>query len=333
MPQTKTACLIACSNGLGHLKRLMLLSIELEKIKIKSTIYARTDDIEKICLSEEIAIQSEHIEFDTHTKILDQINGDSFQWLSRIGDLSNYDFVISDNLLEILEVRPDAWILGSFFWHKVLRGFPEDIANKLNNLLIENQPKNISSGLFTSKYLQFNTRLFEVGLFSSPNNSIMKNYKDRKDLLISCGKTGILDSQVRKFVSELAKLEQTPFDKVWVEPSLTPKNPPIWMKKAIFTPKMYQEISAAIIRPGIGTVSSCIINGVKIFTFYEENNTEMIFNSEIIQKNHFGQHTSSIKLAWDNAVRFFLNQKTEDYFPFQELNINGAKESAKIIAS
>ena len=38
----------------------------------------------------------------------------NFDWLKKIKNIESYDYVISDNLIEILELRPDSWITGDF---------------------------------------------------------------------------------------------------------------------------------------------------------------------------------------------------------------------------
>ena len=39
-----------------------------------------------------------------------------------------------NNLIEILKVRPDAWLSGSFFWHESLNNFPENLTPELLSL-------------------------------------------------------------------------------------------------------------------------------------------------------------------------------------------------------
>ena len=59
-----------------------------------------------------------NINFDTNTTINDFLSGISRDWIFKINSLDQYDFVISDNLIEILEIRKDAWIIASFFGTK-----------------------------------------------------------------------------------------------------------------------------------------------------------------------------------------------------------------------
>ena len=40
---------------------------------------------------------------------------------------------------------------------------------------------------------------------------------------------------------------------------------PKWIQPAKYTNKMYSSLSSAIIRPGVGTISDCIINNVRMF--------------------------------------------------------------------
>ena len=67
--------------------------------------------------------------------------------MKEIGSLKNYDIVISDNLLEVLELRPDAWILGSFFG-KTIKDISYQLFDNSEKLLKHYKPKVISSEIF-----------------------------------------------------------------------------------------------------------------------------------------------------------------------------------------
>ena len=153
----KKVALIACSNGYGHLRRLLLLSRALNKVSLESVLFAPLASVERLATTEGISIP-EIVDFDSGTTISSWLNGSATNWYQYLPDLKEYDMVVSDNLIEILLVRPDAWLSGSFFWHEALEQFPEDLKNQSEALLRKYQPRILSSRMFTSEKLKDNKK-------------------------------------------------------------------------------------------------------------------------------------------------------------------------------
>ena len=107
------------------------------------------------------------------------------------------------------------------------------------------------------------------------------------------------------------------------------------MVPATFTHKMYQNIIAAVIRPGVGTVTSSLSTGARIFPFYERDNKEMEFNALRIHSFGIGENTLLINDAWSQAELFRINNESqiEHYKKVQNLDMDGARQSANIILS
>ena len=128
----------------------------------------------------------------------------------------------------------------------------------------------ISSSLFASKYLKTYTHLNEVGIFSDSDSfqSLAVNHS-KNDVLIAGGRDGDIVSQAKNLIMWLSQEKEVIFDTVWVEPSLFPKKPQHWMKKATFTKQMYQTLAASVIRPGVGTVTDSLLSKSKVFLYYE----------------------------------------------------------------
>ena len=76
------------------------------------------------------------VDFDTETNIDRWLYGEKFDWHKRIPSLENFDIVVSDNLIEVLEVRDDAWLSGSFFWHEITHNFPSKLKNYYLEVLL-----------------------------------------------------------------------------------------------------------------------------------------------------------------------------------------------------
>ena len=199
--------------------------------------------------------------------------------MKEIGSLKNYDIVISDNLLEVLELRPDAWILGSFFCHKAIKDVSCQLFDNSEKLLKYYKPKVISSEIFGADYLKNNTKLYKVGLFVD-NQSFEIKKLNKKDLLISFGYGGDLTEKFNELIFSIK--DPFPFETIFIEPILYNKKLPSFFKPADFSNEMYSGLMCAIIRPGIGTVTKCLFFKSRIFAISETNNYEISFNAKQI---------------------------------------------------
>jgi len=327
----KRVALIACSNGYGHVRRLLLLSEVLNRLSVKSVLFAPIEYVERLAKTENI-IPPEIVNFDSKTTLSNWINGSAVNWYKYLPDLKEFDIVVSDNLIEILNIRPDAWISGSFLWHESLENFPKNLKNQSKNLLQRYNPRIISSKKFVSKTLINKKNLYLVGLFSKRKDAPL-NHDNKSDFLISCGRGGLLEEETRRFLKKLSQYKNASFKNIWVEPSIMPNKPPIWMREATYSSSMYDNTIASIIRPGIGTVTNSIVAGVKIFSFQEQDNREMEENGKIIEQSLYGVCSPSIEIAWGKAIKYAKNDKAkEKYFnDIGSIDLNGAEEMASIL--
>jgi hypothetical protein len=328
----KTVALIACSNGYGHIRRLLLLSQALKQSGATPVLFVPLLATEIIAKSEGITIP-QIVDFDTHTNKENWLDGTSADWVKSAPSFSDFDIVISDNLIEILDIRPDAWLSGSFFWHESLNHFPSQLKKKSLKLLSKYQPKMISSKMFSSNEIECYTKLYEVGLYTQETPSM--KFINKKDALVACGLGGSVKEEAREFIKSLAMMKVTNFERIWVEPGILPNIYPDWMVPATFTRKMYQNVIAAVIRPGVGTVTSSLSTGARIFPFYERNNKEMELNALRVHSFGVGENTLLINDAWSQAELFRINNESqvEHYKKVQNLDMDGAKQAANIILS
>jgi hypothetical protein len=327
----KKIALVACSNGLGHIRRLIILSQELIKLGAIPTLFAPLKSVNKLTRSIGGKLP-ELYDFDSHTTVDDWMNGDAFTWYKYLPNLSGYDQVVSDNLVEILLVRSDAWLMGSFFWHESLVDFNIKQKSDLRRMLLSHRPKIISSTLFSAPYLSNYAHLYNVGLFSS-KQYIRKCIKKDKRVLIACGMGGDVIDQAKSFVNWLAREKDIPFDTVYVEPCIIPNDPPKWMVPASFTKSMYDNILAAVIRPGIGTITDSLCAGARIFTFFEKGNLEMQVNSKIIDDAGVGCGGFEIKDAWLNACNYCKsgNMQINHEKNINKLDFDGVEKAAQLL--
>lgn len=328
--QKKSVALIACTNGYGHIKRLLLLSESLIALGSSPTLFAPKKLTELIASKEKIS-NFKIVDFNSHTAKENWLNGSAVEWIKLIPDLSEFDIVVSDNLVEVLLIRPDAWLCGSFFWHDAIERFPSSLKKQSVELLKKYNPKMISSELFTSDQLDENTKLFEVGLFCGNIPRVNLNHKT--DALIACGMGGSVKKEALKFTKRLANINKVNFKRVWIESDIIPMDRPNWMIPATFTSGMYEKIKVAIIRPGVGTITNSLLAGAKIFPFYENDNFEMNFNTIKIHMAGVASLTQNLNDAWNESHLFVESAEMQKKFEedVRKIDFNGAHQAALLI--
>jgi len=280
----------------------------LERLSAEPTLFAIDGSVKRLTNAYDI-LPPKVIDFDTKTRISNWVDGSAADWTFNLPNMDHYDIVISDNLIDILKVRSDAWISGSFFWHKALIGCSKEISQISEELLQKNKPRVISSRMFSASYLKNNTIQHEVGLFGQLSQ-VATNKIRRNSALISCGQ-GADEGVVRlfsEFIERIVHYDNIPFEVVWVDPIIFPRlKVPCWMKMADYTSDMYESISVAIIRPGIGTVTDSLTFGAKLFMYYESNNLEMSENAKRIESYNLGESFFDIKNAWLSSINYLNN--------------------------
>lgn len=307
--------LIVCTNGNGHTRRALKLYEALIIRGVDVTIFGPR---ERFNIFSSIAgfIKPKLIHFDSKTTIENWRTGQACNWYKFLPSLDAYDIVVGDGLLEVMYLRSDAWFIGSYLWHKSIVSFPQIHIKKLDNLLKMHNPKIISSSIFTAPYLKGEKNLIEVGLFGK--KFLTKKYlTDERILLVSAGLGGEGEVKLaRKFIVELAAGNiKHPFKKIYVGSEIYSENLPSLFTKATFNERMYAEVTEAIVRPGIGTASDCILNEIMIFPFYKLGNIEMKTNSHALSKLGFGVKSSNIYEAFNSALAFANNRVSmKDHF-------------------
>lgn len=299
----KTIALIAVDNGLGHLKRQIILGDFLTSRLYSVTIYCNSRNTEKL-------LSNRKIKF-IHCSI--KVN-DLFHRVNLINkypilrDLDKYDIVLSDNILEIVNIRQDALLFASFFWHKAIKNVPKPYFDYCENLIRVNKPLIFSSSFFTSPYLKGYKNLVEVGLFSKISNT----KKIKKDILISTGHGGEDLEFFESAVAPLLKLAEEKNFCIWVEPSLYKAGKSSQLKLATYESEMYNKIRIGICRPGVGTVTDLLKVEAFILMHYEKANLEMKNISRTIERLNLGKKVSNVAdLA--SMVEDKWNKKSHNY--------------------
>ena len=314
---------------MGHIRRMLALAKSLHKLGASPVLFAPREKTERLIKLNNV-FRPKIINFQSETLFNDWLSGKADNWARALPDLSIYHSVVSDNLLEILHIRKDAWLSGSFIWQYALSGIASNQVSNADKILNQYNPRIIASSFFAADYLYKKARVFKVGLFSFYSSH---KYHNGSDILISTGTGGAICNEVEIFLDKISNSNRPIKGALWIEPSLWESNMPSWILPADYTPQMYQKLRCAVVRPGVGTVTDCLLYGARIFSFYELENYEMRENATNIQRANVGEDSSNINQAWGLALNYYENptDQTNHEKAFAVINRNGANEAAKYI--
>jgi len=271
----------------------------------------------------------EVVDFSTLTSIAALQDPETDCWTSRLPSLDRFDCVVSDNLPEILKVRRDAVLSGSFLWHLVLAGIAEGTRAETEDLLARHRPVMIASELFGMPELAERTRLTRVGLcVASPPPP-----GPGEALLISCGGTSGFEADVRRLVETIATGPRPPFSRVFVEPRLIPDNAPAWMERATFDETMYRALLACVCRPGVGTMTDCVWARARVFSAWEPGNRELSFNASRFAELGIGESAGDPHEAFAAACAFATDadRRAAHTSKILNLDLEGVRETADVL--
>ena len=319
---------IICTNGFGHLRRSLLISDELfKKYNVESTFFfpkIKFIDFTKSFLKNRSNFKlPELIDFNTETSIKDWKEKRGTNWIKKDLNLDKYSLVVSDNLLETLEFNKTAIIIGSFLWHHQFSD--KEIFDNSELMIAKNNPIIISNKYFTPDYMSNYKNNIKVGFnYRRPN----QNSQIKKSILIANGKEEKDDSRAIELINLINLRQNNNLESIFLEPRLyNDKLSPIF-KKADFDEQMYSKISHAIIRPGLGTITDCISNNVRIISYNKWEMNELNFNIECLDKidliDVFENNKEIVRFLED--VNFNLKP-----YNTKDIDFNGSEETAKII--
>ena len=327
----KSIAIIACDHGYGHIRRCLLIANKLADLNWLVNLFAPAEAVRKLASSIAMNAQIMLSDFSTGTRINQLRRGIADNWIKRLPSMDVFDIVLSDNLPDILKLRPDAVLSGSFLWHMALDLFDAALYAEAESLLEHYSPKMIGSSLFATDELREITEFYPVGLFVSQS----PDYDDRhgSDLLITCGMSGEIEGEYSAFIKQLVLDGKPSFNTVWVEPRLWPVGAPEWMKAATFDADMYKNLSAAICRPGVGTLTDCLWGGARVYCCFETGNREMSDNAEALNQAGVGESRASVEEAFEAACRFGKDKKrqVEHLKHLKSINFDGVRETVWII--
>ncbi len=315
--------ILASNNGLGHIRRSILLANKLVK-KFKVTILCSNEKIKKFNFNKSIKIKNFDIEL-YKKKILNKKNNVHKFFNTK----EKFDLYLSDNYPEIAYEKKNSLITSNFFWHDILKvntNYYKKVEKKIRDRPV------IPNYLFCSKYIKKNFKIQPVGFYGNFKNKSFK--KNRNAILLSFG-TAEMNSKnkIYEIVNNL-KLGRKSNHPIFIEPKFYHKDLKKYnIFKASYDEKMYRKIAIAIIKPGLGTITECLSRGITIVTYVKGQNKEFHYNAEILEKNNLGINFNYLSSAIEFACLMIKQVKflKEKFNLAKKLRWNGEYEVINII--
>ncbi len=322
----KNILVLPCNNGLGHVVRCVILSNELcknhnvhlvlDKSKKKSFKINKKIKIINLKLNSDLAAKKNY----------------NLEKRFEIFYKKKFDLVLSDNLIEPIFSDLKVILFCNFFWHDIFKSHDiKKLAIKtvqqkkipiLRNYLIHY--KKYKNSIFIPFYGKFNKKL---------------NIK-KENLLISFG-TSNLKNKIKLKKLILKNIYQFKFKKIYVDKdiyfflrkrlkNLRQKNS-IYLAK--YDKKMFNSVTTAIVKPGLGIVRDCLSESIKIVVPKINFNDEFKNTSKILFQNKLAIIKNSFYESIKYCSKYVSNdeEKVKYYKRCKNLKWNGEIFAKKYI--
>lgn len=333
---------LVCSNGLGHLRRIVQIIYILEKMINNLKIYIYFDFekkkylkgwnlFEKISSNKNIFLK-DYKAYPFWPKDFKDLNLKKLlNWHREIEFLKNYDYVISDNFVEPLIYNENTIISGSFLWHQVYYdGFKankgiEDYFDFCSNILEKYSPKIIVNRYFFYPALKPYPALVKVGMLKSIKRYVKKKKNEKLGILFSFSAGGKVGSGIEKFLKE-TKNFHIYFDKRMKE-TFGKSN----YKVFSYEKDSFSKIHAIIGFAGMGAITESVGTKTPLFVLPSKN-PEIIHNSIVLEKLNIGKRIDSIEEGLEKVSNFYRGKEYKTYFKsLKKLDKNGIQDTIKFI--
>lgn len=325
MNKQKKIAIVASNNGLGHIKRSVVLANSLSR-KFKVSIFCLKEKVDKFKINKNVKIINFEI-IKYKNIIFNKKNNIHNFFIFK----NKFDIFLCDNYPEILNKQKNTIMMSNFFWHDILR-INTEYYRKLEKKIAKRPV--ISNYLFVSKYIKKKFKVKSVGFYGK---FLQKNFDDKKKgILISFGTAKLNYKnkiEINNFLESI-KSSNNQNIPIYLEPRFYKKNYKKFnIYEAAFDDEMYSKITVAIIKPGLGTITDCLSRGITLITYTNNQNKEFTENAKILEKNNIGINFYNLTSALNFSMllikeKFILKERFKNA---KNLIWNGEKEVLKII--
>ncbi|MBI4508427.1 MAG: hypothetical protein HY698_02245 [Deltaproteobacteria bacterium] len=207
--------------------------------------------------------------------------------------LERADFVVSDNLPQVLALRPDAIIQGSFLWSTVLEAaFPHEpsvrsFVRQERDLLARHYPPALCVNGFAMPDMLERTTAIELPWMcaEAQETDAYSSAPSGQRVAVLGGASGAADDCLARARSAAASIAGIELIGTRVQGGTK--------VQAGFASSALRSCAAAICRPAMGTIHDCIAVGVPMACVHEPGNSEMVHNGRAVEALGLGVYLGS----------------------------------------
>lgn len=347
---------IVCPNGLGHFKRVLSIfqvltkqttaHFDLDVFCCRWQYEALLDDYlfsdflqEKVNPVFAMEVCGVRWQKETHAYTSNSLM-DWTGYINALYRLNKYDKVLSDNLVQILQLRPDTVMVGSFLWSDVFSyafpGIPviqqfvsleQDLLNEHRPPMLVNKELVMPGVVNQTDAKPVDWMCNEQKLQASTQNELDKD----KPLHVGLfgGATDTQRNAIQQFASSLS--DQGHYRIFMRKEDILPM---IQASPFDFRPESWSSLDVAVIRTGVGTITDCVSYNIPCMTLVENKNLEMIHNAEQLERLGIGRR---IDVFQSDALQVFTNYLESDAYMRARENIrqqpkDGLKQATAFLA-
>lgn len=227
----------------------------------------------------------------------------------------NADLVISDNLVGILQKRPDTILMGSFLWKDVYaHAYPnnpevQQFVAREERILAQSHPPMLCVGDIAMPCVLKETEAVPLPWFGWETPCRTRQIQQLKTIAVLAGATDAAADHADQLT--MALMAQNSYTIALPQAKIDQLQLRGWAQVIPFdfSSKAYRLCDLVICRPGVGTITDCITAGTPMAFFYEPANLEMSWNASRLAQKGIAQDwgaepTSGVMLEALSATGF-----------------------------
>lgn len=272
--------IVPAPNGLGHIVRMLelaeILNINKSAVQVILPSYAK-QFIQNLRIDHFIALDYVHWQSRKLTSADDTLR------YSRLAcSKATEEYLISDNLLEVLLFNKKVLLSANFLWSDQRNFSKKSRQYEPRHLIERSGVKIVCNKFFQSNTLKGIDTTIPVGFFMK--DRILRRDHIGRSLLIALGVSGgESQREVKDILLQISSGNYNVFETVYLEPKLYDcfgvADRFSKLQRARFDREMYEHVTDAVIRPGLSTIQNLLSSGARVFPVKVANNDEIDFNA------------------------------------------------------
>lgn len=293
---------IVCSNGYGHIKRVVSVVNAINDINknINSAIFINRTHVDflsensnfKINHPERVFLNCDFSEFEPLWN--ENLCFVSYEnWNKKLLEnklLNKSKLIISDNYISPLNFFDNVILMGSFLWIDIENKAKDikNIINYENNLLMNKKPLMLCHKDLAMQSVITKTRPIKLPWFCTKKSKFL-NFEKKTGVLFTGGGTKNNNNLIIKLIEEICPLINN--YEIYLDKNIYSsfKNKYLkYVKEFDFSDNSFSSLKYIVCRPGVGILTECIKFDIVPITLDFNDNVEMKFNSNVIVRLNIG---------------------------------------------